>query len=265
MNEIIVIIPAFNNESLVEFTLSNSSFCPLTDVVILDSSNSSKIKKIAKHYECKYLVIENKGRVENWNAGIDYSLKENYKYFKFLFAGDVLNKGIIRRYIEEFQSDDEISFITGSYGIVDKSNQTRQISHVSETTILASEVEKQIFNRDKGNWFGPPSAQAYRSSKVGSLRFNSFQPWTADWLFALSLSNSNKVLLLKDDVCRFYESNRLTYNSKANTLASKIEEINVIRTYCENDECLILALSKKLPLKIILKLLFKKVHTKIVS
>lgn len=257
-----IFIPAYNNDEAVIFSLVNSSKHNNVEYIVFDSANSASLKKFCGTNNLLYVKNVNCGRVNNWNACVNFAREKEFPFFKFLFAGDVLEKNSLKLYLDNFSKYNSVNLITGAYEIVNENGSRRKVNHLNDNCIITDE-EVDSFNQRYENWFGPPSSQAYRTKGISNCKFSEVQPWTADWLFSLQIANRGETLFLQETLCSFHIIYRKTYYTQMNSLSSKIEELNIIRMYNGEEKCLLESISRKLSLIQLLKILWAKLKRKI--
>ncbi|WP_063660004.1 hypothetical protein [Aliivibrio fischeri] len=260
-NKILVIIPCYNNYHDVHFTLSHSTKSKNIEYLLFDSSDNEDISSLSELYKTSYIKNEiNLGRVENWNLCIELAIKSNFRLFKFLFAGDVLNNESVASYFLGFKHKD-VSLVTGPYNIVEE-NQSRKIEHLNIRGLVRNTTIPEL-NMKYKNWFGPPSAQAYRTESIKNIRFDSNLPWVADWLFAFEISNHSDVYFSEMTLCEFNASSRKTYLKSRDLLSSKLEELFMFKVINKDSNWLFTKLAEQISLKMLLKMLWKKLRKKV--
>lgn len=220
-----ILIPTYNSAGFLDATLASAVNQTLpSSVIVVDNCSTDQTAEVVARFPTVELVrnAQNLGRIGNWNRCVELAIERAPRFFKILFAGDMLRPEAMERYNAIFAAHPELAMITSAYQIVSNGQVVETVAHLSRTERIDPERSQEL-GLSIGNWFASPSIQAFNTQRVGQVRFSEAFPWAADWKFCLDLTAKQPSYYLVETLAEFHMEFRKFYGAEATKLRSTAE------------------------------------------
>ncbi len=215
--QISIIIPTYNRENLIKYTLDSLSpllqpTIELEIIVIDDGSTDNTIDLIAKNYP-NVILMKNTGK--GAACARNYGLKSaKGKYILYLDSDDLLGANYLKNKIELLEQNPGIDACYGEYDFFESNtNFTPEkiiFKHKYPVINNLESAEKHLLNNLEGN-FLPPNTLIWRRDfliKIGGHDENLSINQDVELLIR-AIFNSLKIIGIKDDTKAYIRNHNL--------------------------------------------------------
>jgi len=229
-----ILIPTFNSQEYIEKTIISAlKQTKEVEVIVVDNCSTDGTLEVIKKYPVH--LIQNKknlGRIANWNRCLEIALSKEPKYFKLLFAGDILKSDAFEKYDKIFSMFPTVGLLTSKYEIIEADGKKVLNQTIDKEQLIDSKKALEL-NLIKNNWYASPSIQVYRTITIQETRFDDNYPWVADWKFCIDISKKSNVYYCDSVLAEFHMKNRMYYNTQLLKLSSIAEEMYIMTSLME--------------------------------
>lgn len=220
---IVVYVPVFNAEEWASTVI----LPPDGEYVIMD--NGSTDSTVATFQGRDVNVLHNMGdpsRVGNWRACLDHFMKSEFRWMRWLFAGDAIEPGscdVIRGWMKEYPEE---RVIVGAFR--NDLGFSEAIERPSTVAMRMSPCESSQRAAFLGNWFGPPLAVCIHREVIekGVYQFGGLE-WAADFHAIWQSSAHFSCLVLPDVFGTFCGPKRSFFQARRDSAQAVLETLAV--------------------------------------
>jgi glycosyltransferase involved in cell wall biosynthesis len=225
----LIVIPTFNAEAFLERTLRSILLPGNTALVcVVDNCSDDNTAWIAKQYSERHPNMAyrrnetNLGRIGNWNRCLELVLDTEYKYLKFLFAGDELLPYCIEKMEQEFAGHPDVGIISSAY-IIRDTDTTETTQRLMKNTQELDSVAALLHSALVSSWWASPTVYMVRTACISDIRFSPDFPWAADWKFAIDIAAGAGSFWLADPLSVFNMDSRRNFLASGQRVESQLE------------------------------------------